>query len=557
MTFDGCFLHSLLIELSTYLNGGYITKIQQPNDLDLLLTLRNKRHNYRLLVSAEAAFPKIYLTTKIYPNPEQASNFCMVLRKYIQGSQIQSITQYENDRIVKLALNKRNDFGDEQLYYLVIELMGRHSNIFLLGQNQKIIECIKHIPMYQNSFRTLLPGAIYRLPPIKTQVNPFKIEKSFSFYDDDNKELTKKISQNFMGIGRRTAEELAYRYRTSNQTLGEVIANFCLALSEPSPFFVSKLNKSEIYPTYYESETSTQIPYPSLSEMVEDYNQISQLGKEANQLHREMVQVLKRIEKHLKKKQQRLEKQKEKIKTANELKIKGEILTTYMFKIKPGTHCIELPNYYDNNRLINIPLDPALNPADNAQKYFKQYAKCKRASSYIHVQLEDIEVEFNYLDSLRVQLQLADIEDLPVIAEEMRQVGYLKNRKKNNINGKRRNRPSLSFREFMTTNGNKILIGRNNKQNDLLTFKHAPKNTYWFHAQNIPGSHVVLLTNTPSEDEIVQAASLAAYFSKYQLATQVPVDYTTIKNVKKPSGSKPGFVNYFNYKTIFVKPTKF
>lgn len=552
MSFDGMFTHALIKELNTTFAGGRIHKIQQPYEMELVLTIRANRKNHKLLISAHPSFGRIQVTEQAYNNPETPPNFTMVLRKYVEGNIIDSIEQYDNDRIIIFNLTRRDELGDASQQQLIVEIMGRHSNIFLLDKDKKIIDAIKHVPMYQNTFRTILPGATYQLPPIQNQVNPFKVGENF---EKDKSLMTAKFLQSqLMGLGRDSAIELASLIEKDSRKPYQVIQDFCADFENPNPTLVVQDDKQHFLVFPYTTISGEESHYDDLSALLTAYYQKKSKHDYVRQVGNAIIQVVEKNLTHQHKRLANLNQDMEKSSKADTFQLKGELLTTFLYQIEKGQTEVTLANYYDNDQPITISLDPALTPSQNAQKYYHKYNKLRNAINHIEKQKVVAEAEIQYLESIQTQLNFAEPNELADIRDELIDQGYLKKQKQDKK--KRSNNASAKPREYKTVEGNRILVGRNNKQNDQLTMRQANKNHFWFHTKDIPGSHVILETDEPSEAEIIQAAELAAAFSKYSQSNNVPVDYTQVKHVKKPNGSKPGFVNYFEQKTIFVTPTK-
>ena len=552
MSFDGMFTHALIKELNTTFAGGRIHKIQQPYEMELVLTIRANRKNHKLLISAHPSFGRIQVTEQAYNNPETPPNFTMVLRKYVEGNIIDSIEQYDNDRIILFNLTRRDELGDASQQQLIVEIMGRHSNVFLLDKDKKIIDAIKHVPMYQNTFRTILPGATYQLPPIQNQVNPFKVGENF---ESDKSLMTAKFLQSqLMGLGRDSAIELASLIEKDSRTPYQVIQDFCADFENPNPTLVVQDDKQHFLVFPYTTISGEESHYDDLSALLTAYYAKKSKHDYVRQVGNAIIQVVEKNLTHQHKRLANLNQDMEKSSKADTFQLKGELLTTFLYQIEKGQTEVTLANYYDNDQPITISLDPALTPSQNAQKYYHKYNKLRNAINHIEKQKVVAEAEIQYLESIQTQLNFAEPNELADIRDELIDQGYLKKQKQDKK--KRSNNGSAKPREYKTVEGNRILVGRNNKQNDQLTMRQANKNHFWFHTKDIPGSHVILETDEPSEAEIIQAAELAAAFSKYNQSNNVPVDYTQVKHVKKPNGSKPGFVNYFEQKTICVTPTK-
>ena len=540
MSFDGFFLHHMVEELRAELLNGRIQKINQPFDQELVLQIRSNRQSHRLLLSAHPVFGRIQLTETTFENPAQPSTFIMVLRKYLQGAVIESIEQIENDRIVEITVSNKNEIGDDIQATLIIEIMGKHSNILLVDKsNHKILEVIKHIGFSQNSYRTLLPGATYITPPSTDARNPFTIKDEKLFEILQTLELKAKNLQTlFQGLGRDTANEL------ETLLVSDKLSNF-------RNFF-----KQETKPCLTDKSFSC-VPF---SNTIDDhFSSLSQLldtfykdKAERDRVKQQASELIRRVENELQKNRQKLNKQEKELQAtenAEEFRQKGELLTTFLHQVPNDKDQVILDNYY-TNQPITIALDKALTPNQNAQKYFKRYQKLKEAVKYLTELIEETKATILYLESVETVLNQAGLDEIAEIREELIQTGFIRRRQREKI--QKRKKPE----KYLASDGKTIiLVGRNNLQNEELTFKIARKEELWFHAKDIPGSHVVISGNLNPSDEVkTDAAELAAYFSKGRLSNLVQVDMIEVKKLNKPTGGKPGFVTYTGQKTLRVTP---
>ncbi len=540
MSFDGFFLHHMVEELRTELLNGRIQKINQPFDQELVLQIRSNRKSHRLLLSAHPVFGRIQLTESTFENPAQPSTFIMVLRKYLQGAVIESIEQIENDRIVEITVSNKNEIGDHIQATLIIEIMGKHSNILLVDKSShKILEVIKHIGFSQNSYRTLLPGATYIAPPSTEAINPFMVKDEKLFEILQTQELTAKNLQNlFQGLGRDTATEL------ERQLLNDKLATF-------RNFF-----GQETKPCLTDKSFSC---VPFSSKIAENFDSLSQLldiyykdKAERDRVKQQASELIRRVENELQKNRQKLKKQEKELlatENAEEFRQKGELLTTFLHQVPNDQDKVILENYY-TNQPITIALDKALTPNQNAQRYFKRYQKLKEAVKYLTDLIEETKTTILYLESVETVLNQAGLDEIAEIREELIQTGFIRRRQREKI--QKRQKPE----QYLASDGKTIIyVGRNNLQNEELTFKMARKEELWFHAKDIPGSHVVISGNLNPTDEVkTDAAELAAYFSKGRLSNLVQVDMIEVKKLNKPTGGKPGFVTYTGQKTLRVTP---
>ena len=540
MSFDGFFLHHMVEELRSELLNGRIQKINQPFEQELVLQIRSNRKSHRLLLSAHPVFGRIQLTESTFENPAQPSTFIMVLRKYLQGAVIESIEQIENDRIVEITVSNKNEIGDHIQATLIIEIMGKHSNILLVDKSShKILEVIKHIGFSQNSYRTLLPGATYIAPPSTEALNPFTIKDEKLFEILQTQELTAKNLQNlFQGLGRDTATEL------EKQLLNDKLATFRNFFGqETKPCLTDKSFSCVPFSTKIEGHFS------SLSQLLDVYYKDK---AERDRVKQQASELIRRVENELQKNRQKLKKQEKELlatENAEEFRQKGELLTTFLHQVPNDQDQVILENYY-TNQPITIALDKALTPNQNAQRYFKRYQKLKEAVKYLTDLIEETKATILYLESVETVLNQAGLDEIAEIREELIQTGFIRRRQREKI--QKRQKPE----QYLASDGKTIIyVGRNNLQNEELTFKMARKEELWFHAKDIPGSHVVISGNLNPTDEVkTDAAELAAYFSKGRLSNLVQVDMIEVKKLNKPTGGKPGFVTYTGQKTLRVTP---
>lgn len=540
MSFDGFFLHHMVEELRRELVNGRIQKINQPFEQELVLQIRSNRQSHRLLLSAHPVFGRIQLTQTTFENPAQPSTFIMVLRKYLQGALIESIEQVENDRIVELTVSNKNEIGDHIQATLIIEIMGKHSNILLVDKSShKILEVIKHVGFSQNSYRTLLPGSTYIAPPSTESLNPFTIKDEKLFEILQTQETTAKNLQSlFQGLGRDTANEL------ENILISGKLSTFRNFFSqETQPY----LTETSFSPVPFANQVGE--PFTSLSDLLDTYYKDK---AERDRVKQQASELIRRVENELQKNRHKLKKQEKELlatDNAEEFRQKGELLTTFLHQVPNDQDQVILDNYY-TNQPITIALDKALTPNQNAQRYFKRYQKLKEAVKYLTDLIEETKATILYLESVETVLNQAGLEEIAEIREELIQTGFIRRRQREKI--QKRKKPE----QYLASDGKTIIyVGRNNLQNEELTFKMARKEELWFHAKDIPGSHVVISDNLDPSDEVkTDAAELAAYFSQGRLSNLVQVDMIEVKKLNKPTGGKPGFVTYTGQKTLRVTP---
>ena len=540
MSFDGFFLHHMVEELRRELVNGRIQKINQPFEQELVLQIRSNRQSHRLLLSAHPVFGRIQLTQTTFENPAQPSTFIMVLRKYLQGALIESIEQVENDRIVEITVSNKNEIGDHIQATLIIEIMGKHSNILLVDKSShKILEVIKHVGFSQNSYRTLLPGSTYIAPPSTESLNPFTIKDEKLFEILQTQETTAKHLQSlFQGLGRDTANELE---RLLVRDKLSTFRNFFSQKTKPC------LTETSFSPVPFTNSVGE--PFTSLSDLLDTYYKDK---AERDRVKQQASELIRRVENELQKNRHKLKKQEKELlatDNAEEFRQKGELLTTFLHQVPNDQDQVILDNYY-TNQPITIALDKALTPSQNAQRYFKRYQKLKEAVKYLTELIEETKATILYLESVETVLNQAGLEEIAEIREELIQTGFIRRRQREKI--QKRKKPE----QYLASDGKTIIyVGRNNLQNEELTFKMARKEELWFHAKGIPGSHVVISGNLAPSDEVkTDAAELAAYFSKGRLSNLVQVDMIEVKKLNKPTGGKPGFVTYTGQKTLRVTP---
>ena len=539
MSFDGFFLHHMTEELRRELLGGRIQKINQPFEQELVLQIRSNRKSHKLLLSAHSVFGRVQLTNTTFENPAVPNTFIMVMRKYLQGAVIEAIQQVENDRILEISVSNKNEIGDSVAVTLVIEIMGKHSNIILLDKaSGKIIEAIKHVGFSQNSYRTILPGSTYVAPPQTGSLNPFTVgdEKLFEILHTEDLE-PKRLQQIFQGLGRDTATEL------SGRLTADKLKTFRSFFASPThPSLTEKSFSALLF-----SDSKTQMS--TLSELLDTFYKDK---AERDRVNQQASELIRRVENELEKNRKKLGKQEEELlatENAEEFRQKGELLTTFLHQVPNDQNQVELDNYYTGEKIL-ITLDKALTPNQNAQRYFKRYQKLKEAVKHLTSLIEETRNTILYLESVETALAQASLSEIAEIREELIQTGFIRRRQREKI--QKRQKPE----KYLATDGQTIiLVGRNNLQNDELTFKMAKKDELWFHAKDIPGSHVVITGNLQPSDEVkTDAAELAAYFSKARLSNLVQVDMIEIKKLNKPTGGKPGFVTYTGQKTLRVTP---
>lgn len=551
MAFDGLFIHSLLQDLTPTLVDGRLSKIYQPFEQDLILTFRKNRKNYQLLISANAQYPRMYLTEQTIANPDKAPIFVMVLRKYLEGSVLQSIEQIGVNRIINFNFSNRNELGDQIELVLSVELMGRHSNVILYDQqNGHIIDLLKRINPDENRARILLPKAKYELPPLKPGINGLTVTEN-QFKKLSNEKNIPDLVKSMDGLDRDDREELT-GYLEDDFSYSS-FKTFFNQSNNPRAFVLkTPRNKRKIFCYLpYHLDLEKESSNPDLNKGLDEFYEYQATRDWVKQRASQVERVVKNEQNKLSKKIKKLEKQLNLAENSEDYRIKGEILNANLGQVKSGMTEVSLPNYYENNKPISIKLDPALSPARNAQKYFTRYKKLRGSIKHVNEQIKIAKENLRYFDSIQTAIDNADPQDIDQITDELINQGYIRKQQKNRRKKKITER---NLNEFQLSSGKHVLVGKNNYQNDWLTLKKANKSDYWFHVKNMPGSHVILRDDQPTDQDIKEAAEIAAFFSKAKNSAHVQVDYVQDKRVKKPNGAKPGFVIYTGQNSIEVTP---
>lgn len=553
MAYDGLFIHSLLGNVRKLLVGGRLSKIYQPFEHDLILIFRKERKNRQLLISANAQYPRFYITDQSINNPDKAPTFVMVLRKYLEGSILQSIKQVGVDRIINFYFSNRNELGDQVQLVLSVELMGKHSNVILYNQTSgRIIDLLKRINPEENRVRLLLPKAKYVLPPLNPGINGFEIT-SAEFKAEINKIAPAEFVQKVNGLDRDDRNELL-GYLTDDYSYSSFMTFISQFDKSRAYILTTKNNKRKIFPYLpYHLDLLKETTDDDFNHALDEFYRYQSNHDWVRQKSTQVERIIKNEQKKLTKKIVKLRKQLELAENSEGYRIRGEILNANLAQVKPGMTKIKLPNYYDNNNLISITLDVALSPARNAQKYFTRYKKMRDSIKHVKEQIQIAQNNLLYFDSVQTAIDNAEPQDIDQIIDELTSQGYIKP-----ISTKKRRKKIIeqSLNKFKLSSGKLVLVGKNNYQNDWLTFKKANKQDIWFHIKNIPGSHVILQDSQPSETDIIETAEIAAYFSKAKNSAHVQVDFVKDQRVKKPNGAKPGFVIYTGQNSIEVTPQK-
>lgn len=571
MAIDGIYLYSLVQDLKKSILNSKIDKINQPEKDEIIITLRKERKNLRLLISASPKYPRFNLTTVSKSNPLQAPMFTMVLRKYLIGGRIIDIIQQEGDRIVKFLIESSDELGFNSIYSLIVEIMGRHSNITLVRErDNKIMECIKHISPSMNSYRVLYPGIDYKYPPKSTKINPF------SFNDTTLQDFVNKNSiifnKNFFvscftGISKPLSEHLFIEYNKkytdfSPQNIYNFINDFLNTLLDNESFKIYK-DENGNYIDFYVTQLN-QLENNFSFEVLENIHELMDkyyLEKDKQErIKGRSVNLQKLVITNIDrciKKENKLNDVLKKCEDKDNFKIKGDLLTSYIYSIKKGDRNFTTFNFFsEKGEEITIPLDENKTPSENIQSYYKKYNKLKKSEESAIEQLEKNDEELQYLYSVLTNIENCEsYSEIDDIKEELISTGYVRKRKANGKSSKKAK--SSKPIHYISSDGIDIFVGKNNIQNDYLSLKFANKNFMWLHTKNIPGSHVIICSNNIPDNTLVEAATLAAHYSKAKDSSKVPVDYTLVKNLKKPNGSNPGMVIYHTNYTMYVEPSEF
>ena len=551
MAFDGIITSAMVKELQDKIYLGKIEKVYQPENDELVFHIHTKEGNLKLYASVNSSHSCIHFTRENMPNPLTPQAFCMLMRKHLQGGRITGIEQKGSERIIEISLETLNELGFTISKKLIFEIMGKHSNIILVDMNTgKIIDSIKHISIDVNRVRQVLPGKKYEYPPAQDKISFKEItEEQIDNLKADHKYILSSVG----GISPAIAIELASRKDrfkflkdlTDSIEQGTFIPHvYSDSKGNPQEFHIADLSEFE--------ESAERTDFDTLSECLSYYFEHKQ---SSNRIKQKAHDLNKSVTNHVNKlylKKQRLLEDIYKAENSENLRLYGELLTANLHQIHPGDKAVTLINYYDGNP-VSIPLNEKYSPAKNAQQYFKRYGKSKTALKEKKIQLEETEAEIHYLESVLTYLEHTEnIEEIDVLRNELEETGYIRKRKTKVKPKKYKPHPH----HYQSSDGFEILVGRNNRENDVLTTKTACRNDMWLHTKDIPGSHVIIQSEGKeiSDTAILEAAAIAAYHSKARESENVPVDYVLAKYVKKPAGAKPGMVIFTNNKTVWINP---
>ena len=569
MALDGIVVASLAKELQENFTNARLSKIAQPEKDELLLTMKGSNGQKRLLLSASASLPLIYISDKNKPSPMTAPNFCMLLRKHVANGRITAITQPGMERIIVFEIEHLDDLGDLRHKKLIIELMGKHSNIIFCDENDMILDSIKHISAQVSSVREVLPGRTYFIPAQQDKMNPLE-ETAEHFTEHALSKpcgVAKAIYTSYTGISPLAANEFCYRADVDgdapcaslNEAQKEKLAEVFLAamIDIREGRFYPNIIMHQDEPVEYAAipltsyASDTVVSYDSISEVLENYYAQRSLYTRMRQKSADLRHVITTLLERNRKKYDLQKKQLKDTEKREKYKVYGELIHTYGYQLEEGCKGFDALNYY-TNETIHIPLDATISPLDNAKKYFDRYAKLKRTYEALTDLIEDTQLEIDHLDSIATALDIAETEaDLQQIKEEMMESGYIKHKY-----SKKKTQGKSKPYHYRSTDGFDIYVGKNNFQNDELTFKFAEGNDWWFHAKGMPGSHVLVKTKTGKMPDrtFEEAGRLAAFYSKGRGNEKVEIDYLQKKSVKKPNKAKPGFVVYYTNYSLTIQP---
>ncbi len=574
LPFDGVVVKNMVDELSEILTGGRIDKIYQPEYDEILINIRAQGKNLKLVISANASYPRIHLTENTKENPSKPPVFCMLLRKHLVGGKITEISFHDFERIVVLHIDNIGELGDLTQKKLVVEIMGKHSNVILLNSDDKIIDSIKHIDKDISSVREIMPARSYSLPPAQDKISPedLDVDSLFENTEDESNRIAKFLLSSIKGFSPLLCKEVCFRSGVEpdaliknlsdkdikniqislNNIVKEILSsNFAPCIIWRDPDILKPLDFHCIKITQYQHVEFFDSINNVLDIFYSSKDNIERLTQKKASIFKVLNNSIDRCNKKITIYQDIMRESAEK----DKYKLFGELIISNIYCIPKNSEKVSLLNYYSSdNEYVEVPLDKNLLPQENAQKYFKKYTKSKTAYIHASKQLKETYLELEYLESVSHNLEnCKNLSEIEEIREELILAGYLDAKRKNK--NKKDTLKSTPLK-YKSSDGLTIYVGKNNVQNDTLTLKTASSNDIWLHTKNIPGSHVIIRKQKGDipKSTLEEAALLAAYHSKAKMSAQVEVDYTTVKNVKKPKGAKPGMVTYVNYKTVFVTP---
>ena len=574
MALDGMFLSFLVKSVNETLAGAKVDKIHQPSKNELVFIMRTRGGMHKLYFTADANSPRFAIVQNTPENPQTPPMLCMLFRKRLVGATLLNVQQNSLDRIAFFNFDATNEIGDRVKLTLAVEIMAQHSNVILINDENRVVDALRRVDAEKSSFRLVLPGAQYKLPPSQNKLSLLSSEPQEAceaVLGLRNTELSSAILKALQGVSPFLARELTYRVCGDDKSVDELNSDEKMKLFSELSSLKTMLLSGDIEPTMVLDESEKPMEFSflpvtqygsSLKTIVKGdvFSLLEGFYSERDRVLRTRskgAELFKMLDNSIERISRKLNNQRDDLKKCadrDELRIKAELITASQYKLQKGLTVYEVENYYDENNIVKVSVDPALTPSQNAQKLYKEYHKACTAENMLIKLIEDGEQDLVYLESVRDMLSRSTLErEFSEIKDELISQGFIKPKKSNKKQMKKQALPPL---EFKTSQGLTVLVGRNNIQNDKLTFKTGRKGDMWLHAQKCPGSHVLLLSEGREipDDAIVEAAEIAAYYSSAKDGTVVTVDYTDVKNIKKPNGAKPGFVVYYTYYSVNVKP---
>lgn len=574
MALDGMYLSFLVSKVNELLTGAKVDKIHQPSKNELVFIMRTRGGMHKLYFSADANSPRFAVTESVPENPQTPPMLCMLFRKRLVGATLSGVEQFGLDRTAFFNFDATNEIGDRVKLTLAVEIMAQHSNVILFDSDNRIVDALRRVDAEKSSYRLVLPGAQYKLPPAQEKLDIRNEEPQRICRDIlalENSGLSSAVLKTVQGVSPLLAREVAFRVCGDDKGIGELTTEEKMNLLCEISALKSIVIKNEAKPTMVLDESGKPMEF--------SFMPVTQYGNSYKVIEKEDVfclledfyferdrllrtrskgaELFKLLDTAIERTARKLNNQQEDLRRCadrDELKINAELITAAQYRLQKGASVYEVENYYDNNSIVKISVDPALSPSQNAQKLYKEYRKACTAENMLIKLIDEGEQDLEYLKSVRDMLERSTLErEFGEIKDELISQGFIKPKKSGKKQMKKQTLPPL---EFKTSQGFTVLVGRNNVQNDKLTFKTGRKGDIWLHAQKCPGSHTLLLSDGREipDDAIVEAAEIAAYYSSARSSTLVTVDYTDVKNIKKPNGAKPGFVVYYTYYSVNVKP---
>ena len=573
MSLDGIFLNSITNDLYKKLIGGRVDKIHQPDKNEIVISIRSKGENYKLLITAISNSPRLHLTNVTRQNPLEPPMFCMLLRKHLTSAHITNIKQINFDRIVEISFECKDEFGTTVNKSLITEIMGKHSNIIFINEDKTIIDAIKRVAENVSSVRQVYPGLKYVIPPGSDKLNPLTVTRDLFMKEIESTNngiyIYNFLYKNFLGFSPFISREICYLTNLNESTyLGELSEEKKEEIWNVFSKIINKVKQNDFSFNIFYDENKNQYGFYCLEiEYLKDYERKNFLSPgelldeyyyeldNKNKINQRVASLIKNINTKIDRNRKKVEKQRNELLNAenrDKYKIYGELILANLHKT-PENHKLRVINYYDPElKEITIPLDPRFNLPQNSQKFFKRYNKLKKAEEELEKLIDITLNEIKYLENILFSIEECEtIDDLNDIYSELISEGFMKRKSKADKSNK-----TKPITAFISSGGHEILVGKNNIQNDMITFKIGKNEDYWFHAKNMPGSHVIIRTKGDelTDEEFVEAAKIAAYYSKGKNSSTVEVDYTKKSNIKKPPNAKPGFVIYDTNYSMLVEP---